>query len=311
MKCDRCEPSVCLLAPSCVLNGALATLGRNTCRHMPLIEFGRWNGSGVRAWLLVATCWVQACAPSGDAQCSEVTCFGCCAADGTCQSGDTSAACGAREAQCVACEPGSDCHEGKCARTITGVDRLTCTGFGNVEGTVNATAFLGRNAWASHGQGTIRVVVTDSSSATPSDPKFQTRLFELMFDFKDGAREYSSQLDANTFRPALLRRYIASDPMTMRMLYTELGESGFLLEVTELVFASESGRCDGVLRGNLFVSEQLRLSASGFTARGPVAVPLFFTREDLRPSCGATDAACAGASACCSGYCRPSSGTCQ
>lgn len=229
--------------------------------------------------------------------------------------GDAADACGSALALCVACEGGQECSSGRCVRTATpipGVDRLKCTGYGNVEGTINTLPFLGRTAWVTRGLDTIGIEVTNSTTATPSEWPLRMRLLQLAFDFTEGTTQYSSALGSNTFRPALLQEYTLFDAITMRRVLTRLGENGFRFDVTELVFASESRRCDGQLRGTLYVSDSLNPVGAVWVAQGPVAVPLSFTRADLASSvCGVPNDACTTNATCCSGYCRPSSNTCQ
>lgn len=256
-----------------------------------------------------------ACSPPISNQCKDVTCFGCCAADGTCMGGGTADACGSAEALCVVCEAGQECSSGRCVRAgtpIPGVDRVKCLGYGNVEGTINTSPFLGRTAWALRGAGTLGIEVTNSTTATQSEWPLRMLLLYLSFDFAEGTTQYSSALGGNRFSPARLQQYTVFDPITMQPVLTDLGSSGFRFVITDLVFASESNRCDGQLIGTLYVSDSPDPAGAAWVAQGPVAVPLSFTRADLSSSvCGATNDACTASAACCSGYCRPSNNTCQ
>ena len=264
---------------------------------------------------LVCCAFLWTCGPPEKLNCENGTCSGCCAADGTCLQGDAVEACGSAEALCVACEPGQECSSGKCVRTaapIPGVDRVKCSGYGNVEGTINTLPFLGRTAWVTRGLDTIGIVVTNSTTATPSEWPLRMRFLQLAFDYTDGTTQYSSALGSNTFRPAWLQEYTVFDAITMQRVLTRLGESGFRFDVTELVFASESKRCDGQLRGILYVSDSLNPVGAAWVAQGAVAVPLSFTRADLASSvCSAPNDACTSNATCCSGYCRPANNTCQ
>ncbi|MBX5480467.1 MAG: hypothetical protein IRZ16_01270 [Myxococcaceae bacterium] len=72
---------------------------------------------------LAALCWSAlalsastACGPTAGSPggCSEVTCAGCCAEDGTCVAQTSATACGAAGAACVACQEGETCEAGAC-----------------------------------------------------------------------------------------------------------------------------------------------------------------------------------------------------
>ena len=70
----------------------------------------RWSLIAVSVVILATACGAPTLRP-----CDKASCEGCCAADGQCEPGWLSSACGVSGASCQACAPGALCQSGVCA----------------------------------------------------------------------------------------------------------------------------------------------------------------------------------------------------
>lgn len=73
------------------------------------------GGAACQACSIGTTCQYGTC--TGSSTCNANTCGGCCTPSGSCEDGDTNAACGSGGATCATCGSGNTCSGGACSGT--------------------------------------------------------------------------------------------------------------------------------------------------------------------------------------------------
>ncbi len=100
---------------------------------------------------LMAGLLMTACGATTPKDCNASTCQGCCTADGKCEAGNTSNACGSIGGMCRDCSGlGLTCTLGACSTLTTGSGGGASSGGGTGGGTTGETSIVTDSTYAPH-----------------------------------------------------------------------------------------------------------------------------------------------------------------